>query len=178
MIENINGWIKGLDSVTKHKTLFNFVLNSGIVDSELGGQVRSLVYGQNGINIEEIKKMLKSIKNLFTNQDLFEPIIVSSPEDAVIRETHRLREELEQRLNIPNKYVIFNKVQEKSQEQKEKITQFKNESKTSYLAIPQLSPEKVNLQDEQNALMFLKLIIDSISPQKSIAEKNETQNFS
>ncbi len=165
MIENIDGWINGLDNVNKYKMIFSLILSGGVIDKELTKEVKSIIYGQNGAIVDDYKKMLSSIKKLFTDKLILEPIIIASPEDAVIRETHRLRKELEERLNIPNKYVIFNKVitdGEVYEHQKTKIEEFQKEAGIKYLTIPYLDPKKVNLNDEKNASLVLEEIARSI----------------
>ncbi len=158
MIDSIDGWIDGLDNVKKYKLIFNMILKAGIKDKQLVQQTKEIMYGQNGAIVEEYKQMLASIKQLFTSPKYLESIIVSSPEDTVIRETHRLRKELEDRVGIQNKYVIFNKVSITSNNgkiQKEKIRSFGKETRTECFSVPQLSISEINLHGESGAIDML-----------------------
>jgi len=166
MIENINGWIDGLNNVKKYKLIFNMVLTAGIKDKQLVQEAKDIMFGQNGTAVEEYKQTLRSIKKLFTNTEHFEPVIVASPEDAVIRETHRLRSELEVRLDIPNYYVIFNKVMEENpdvrEQQYKKMEQFEKETGTVCKRVSYLNPNAIDLSCEQTARKSLRMIVNSI----------------
>jgi arsenite-transporting ATPase len=162
MIENIEGWINGLDNVKKYKLIFNMVLGAGIKDKQLVQEAKEIMFGQNGAYVEEYKQMLRSIKKLFTSKEYFEPILVASPEDAVIRETYRLKSELEEKLNIPNHYVIFNKVIVDNPEirkyQQNRISEFEKGSGAKIMAIPYLRADSIRLSDERNARESLREI--------------------
>lgn len=165
MIESIDGWIDGIENVNKYKPIFNLMLSSSIIDRELATEVRAIIYSQNGEVIAEYKRMLQAIKKVFTDKTQLEPIIISSPEDAVIRETYRLKKELEDTLTIQNNNIIFNKVMMDSantEDQIGKIEKFKKESKVNCLIVPYINPSRVNLEDESSALLSLRTVADSI----------------
>ena len=166
MIENIDGWINGLDNVEAYKPIFNLMLSSKLIDRELAREVKALIYDQNGAITKIYKRMLEGIKTIFRNEDYLEPIIVSSPEDAVIRETKRLKKELENRLGVANRYIIFNKVMQESgvsDMHRAKIKQFKDETDTDCYTVPYMNPKQVNLDNEHTAREVLETIGVSIT---------------
>ena len=163
MIENIDGWLKGIDSVRKYKTILQMVLGTTIADKELVREVKDLLFSQNGARIDNYKGLLSSVKQLFKDEMHFEPIIVANPEDAVIRETHRLKQELEERLNIKNRYIIFNKVSSDESVNKlqlDKIKRFKDETGTTCFTIPSLDSRLIDLSNGNNARKSLRRIIN------------------
>lgn len=165
MIENIDGWIKGLDQVNKYKPLFTLMLSAGMLDKEVVQEVQSILYAANGAVVEDYKKMLRGVKGIFRDAKRFEPVIISAPEDAVIRETYRIKEELEERLDVPNRYIVFNKVMDSSPAfavQQEKINRFQQESGTDCYVVPYLDPAKVNLQTAESAQEVLQEVAASI----------------
>lgn len=156
MIESIDGWLKALDNVAKYAMVFQAMLASNLLDRQLAGEVRKLLFDNNGQFIEEFRQMLKAVKALFTDVGRFQPIVVSSPEDAVIRETHRLRKELNDRLGIPVSSVVFNKVSLNpplSDWHKERIKNFAVASGAQCYTAPFAS--EVDLSNERNAKKFI-----------------------
>ncbi len=165
MIENIDGWIDGLENVKTYKPIFNLMFCSNLLDRELAREVKAIIYEQNGAVINSNKRMLEGVKKIFKNPNYLEPILISSPEDAVIRETHRLRKELEDRLGIPNRYVVFNKVDTDSasgENHRNKIKKFKGDSKTECYVVPYIGTEQVDLSNETTASQSLNLIANLI----------------
>ena len=156
MIESIDGWLKALDNVGKYNIVFRVMLTNKLLDRQLADEVRKLLFDNNGQFLEEFLHMLEAVKSLFTDADRFQPIIVSSPEDAVIRETYRLRKELNDRLGIPANSVIFNKVslsQPLSDWHKERIKHFVTASGAQCYTVP--FANEVDLSDEKNAMKFI-----------------------
>lgn len=151
MIDNIDGWLKALDNVSKYKLIFQALLSSNLLDNELVSSTKSLLFNNNGRYIEDFKRTIKSIKLLFTDANRFYPIIVSSPEDAVIRETYRLKQEILDRLGINVGCLIFNKMKEN---QIDKIKNFLLENIICY-SVPQIQFDQVNLLTEEGARVFI-----------------------
>jgi len=163
-IDSIDGWLEGLDKISGFRPLFSLL--GAIIDKKVVQESKALLYGQKGAVVGDYKKMLRGVRDLFINPKYFEPIIIASPEDAVIRESHRLRKELGDRLNLENKYVVFNKVwsgSEVGENQSKKIDEFRRESGVECFVVPYLEPEKVDLTNERSALDVLDSIGESIS---------------
>ncbi len=156
MIESIDGWLKALDNAAKYAPVFQAMLASNLLDRQLSSEVKKLLFDNNGQFAKEFRQMLKAVKALFTDAERFQPIVVSSPEDAVIRETHRLRKELNDRLGIPAGSVIFNKVglnPPLSDSHKAKIKNFIAISKAQCYTLPFVN--EVDLSNEENAKKFI-----------------------
>lgn len=155
MIDNIDGWIDGLDNVDAYKPIFNLMLSSKLIDRDLAREVRAIIYEQNGAITKSYKRMLEGVKKILRSSEYIEPIVVSSPEDAVIRETRRLRGELEDRLGVPNRYVIFNKVIMEppiGETHKSKIKDFGKKEGVNCYGVPYITADNIDLSGEQSAL--------------------------
>lgn len=164
MIENIDGWLKALDNVSKHSVIFQTMIRL-VLDRQLATEVGKLLFDNNGQFIDDFKTMLRSIKALFMDSERFQPIIVSSPEDAVIRETYRLRKELADRLGVVADSIVFNKVSQDAatiEQQKSRMKKLQDICSAHCYTVPLKNPEEVNLQTEDGARSFIGYVQTSL----------------
>ena len=165
ILENLDGWIVGLEGVKRYRALFNIIFGTGLIDKEIAQEVKSLINEQNGFSIENYKRIVSAAKMALKEEKYVEPIIVSSPEEAVIRETHRLREELKDKMNVNSHYVVFNKAATGGsllENNQSKMIKFREESLAKCLVVPQMEPEVINLESEEGAKNMHKFILESM----------------